>query len=285
MPTDNSALPAFRKPPVNETVLGVQFDPIAGFTSAHLGAFWKWLVAHEAAASENPWTKLTDAPPIEPVFEHFEESQSWLPDELKVRVSRGPPPFRLQIRNDAGDAMIQVQDTRLHYNWISQPGRDYPHYTKVRPAFDHVFDIFRAFLRAEQLGDPKENQWEVTYVNNVPKGTVWKTPSDWARLFVGLPGPWAESPGVQLESVGGAWHFEIAPKRGRLHVDLKHGRLGGEDPKEMLRMTLTARGSVGDPATGGISLADGLDLGRKTIVSTFAALTSTEAHGIWERTQ
>ena len=67
----DSSLPAFRKPPVVETVLGVQFDPIPGFSNAHLGAFWKRLLAHENSGSAGEWRTLTDAPPIEPTFERF----------------------------------------------------------------------------------------------------------------------------------------------------------------------------------------------------------------------
>jgi len=284
MSTAESSLPVFKKPPVVETVLGVQFDPVPGFSNAHLGAFWKWLLAHEESSSAKRWKKLADAPPIELAFERFEESQSWSPSELMVRVAAFPP-ARLQIRNDAMDAMIQVQNTRFHYNWIGQQGQDYSRYARVRPAFDSLYEQFRAFLREEQLGDPKENQWEITYVNNIPKGTVWTAPNDWASLFVGLPGPWVGPPDVELEGAGGSWHFKIAPDRGRLHIDLKHARIDGPAPREVLRLNLTARGPVGDHSAAGTSLSDGLDLGRRVVVTTFTCITSVQAHRFWERIQ
>jgi hypothetical protein len=35
----------YENPPVVKTVLGVQFEPLATFSNAHLGAFWKRLDA------------------------------------------------------------------------------------------------------------------------------------------------------------------------------------------------------------------------------------------------
>ena len=275
----DTKLPTFRKPPVIETVLGVQFEPVAGFTNAHLGAYWKWLLAHAQAPLDTEWSRLTDAPALEPAFERFEEHQSWLAPDFKMRVMTYPP-ARLQVRNASNDAMIQIQNSRLLYNWIGKPGQDYARYDhNVRPMFDSAYTLFRDFLDDEGLEAPTENQWEVTYVNHIPQGTVWQVPADWPRLFVGLPGPWAPSTDVRLEHVGGSWRFEISPKRGRLHIDLKRIVLQGEEPKEALRLTLTARGPIGESGT---PLPEGLDLGRRTIVRTFEDITSAEAHRAWE---
>lgn len=274
-------LPAFRKPPVVETVLGVQFDSIPGFTNAHLGAFWVWLRAQEELTPGFRWTKVIDAPPIEPAFERFEENQQWL-DQVMVRVSSGFSP-RLQIRDDTGQWMVQTQNTRFHLNWIGQPQKEYSRYQTIRPKFDQAYEVFRSFLRAQQFREPTENQWEVTYVNNIPKSSVWENPEDWVKLLNGLPGPWQGARDARLESIGGSWHFEIPPQQGRLHIDIKHVRIGDQEPTEVLRMTLTARGPIGDPAKGGLSLSEGLDLGRRVIVLMFAKITSTEAHKTWER--
>ena len=45
--------------------------------------------------------------------------------------------------------------------------------------FDALFEKFRTFVREMRLGDLRLNQWEVTYVNHLPKGTVWNSPADW----------------------------------------------------------------------------------------------------------
>jgi hypothetical protein len=81
------------------------------------------------------------------------------------------------------------------------------------------------------------------------------------------------------ESLSGAWHFEITPKRGRLHVEIRHGRRTVPDDKEILIMTLTARGSL-SPTDPGYDA--GLNTGHEAIVKSFKALTTEKAHQIWE---
>jgi len=271
-------LPSFRSPPVVETVLGVQFDPLRGFTNAHLGAFWKFLSTNETTRPDC-WNHVNDAPPIEPAYERFDEEQAWAP-ELAVRFAPTVP-SRLQIRDAAGDAMVQVQNGRLHYNWIGS-GSQYRRYNTVRPAFDRLYAALEQFVQQEKLGDVGPNQWEVTYVNHLPRGTVWDDPSDWPKVFTGLPGVWASPSVVRLEGLVASWHFEIPERKGRLHIDLKRARRREEPPEELLRLTLTARGPVAGPGTEGLSLANGLDLGHRVIVLTFRDVTSTEAHRIWE---
>lgn len=272
-------LASFRNPPVVETVLGVQFDPVPGLTNAHLGVFWKHLQA-AAQSEEERWDHPNDAATIESAFERFEDERSWSRPHATLRLTQDPS-CRLQIRNAAGDAMIQVQNGRLHYNWIGQGGQHYRRYAIVRPAFDRIFASFAEFLSRERMDPVRPNQWEVTYVNHIPKGTVWSDPADWPKLFVGLVGTGMRATAVQLESLNGSWHFEIPKQRGRLHVDLKHAKPAEKDSDEVLRLTLTARGPI-DEST---QLSDGLDLGRRVIVLTFRDITSKEAHVFWRLEQ
>lgn len=271
----DSDLPNFRRPPVVETVLGVQFNRIARLSNAHLGVFWKFITS-AWSADAGPWT-VTDAPAIEPAFERFGEQLAWTPEQLTVQLSQETN-TRLQIRDATGSAMIQLQNGRLHYNWIGRrDGEPYPRYATIRPRFHRAYEALCDFLRAEGLDAPQPNQWEITYVNHIPKGTVWNDPRDWAQLLVGLPGCWSEPSAVRLESIGGTWHFEIPPQRGRLHVDVRHAKLLQDPPAEVLRLTLTARGPVAEET----SLGAGLDLGRIAIVSTFRDITSPAAHQYW----
>ncbi|MCC7290571.1 MAG: hypothetical protein IT449_00755 [Phycisphaerales bacterium] len=178
--------------------------------------------------------------------------------------------------------MIQVQNGRLHYNWIRRPGIEYVRYAANRPKFDAVLVAFRAFLSGENLGEPKPNQWEVTYVNHIPKGTVWQSPEDWARLFVGMPQVAPDLGSVNLETMSGAWHYVIPDRRGRLHVDLKHAKLDADPASEILRATLTARGPIGASSAGeSCTLEEGIELGRRIIVLGFKAMFSEEAHTTW----
>jgi hypothetical protein len=92
-------LPDYETPPVVETVLGVQFERLPGFKNGHLGAFWKSLPRGE-------WPTVSDAPPLEPQFERFEPSARWVRG-LHIQLTQDPT-SRLQIKNQAGDRMIQI---------------------------------------------------------------------------------------------------------------------------------------------------------------------------------
>lgn len=264
-------LPWFDRPPVVETVLGVQFEPIPGLSNAHLGKFWSLL--------GDPWPKVQDVSRLEQQFEVFGDERVWTLAGPALTLTSDPS-RRFQIRNQAEDRMIQVQNGRFHYNWLDKPGGSYPRYEKcIKPEFEEHWGRFRAFLKDNGLSPPEVNQWEVTYVNHIKKGTVWDLPSDWSGVFPGILGGTQTNDVAALESLAAQWHFEIPPRRGRLHVQLIHGKGGQHGANELLRVDLTARG----PVEGAIlQLYDGLDLGRKTIVLMFCRMmTSKKALDYW----
>ncbi len=263
---------SFKNPPVIETVLGVQFDPINGLTNAHLGAFWH--------ALGEEWARVDDAPKLDPVYESFGGEQSWAGLGNMLQPANDPA-SRLQIRHSDDNGLIQVQNGRLLYNWLGEGGNDYPRYKNVRPQFDRVWGTFTRFLDEHKLDTPRPNQWEATYVNHIEQGTVWEEPLDWVKILPGLGGPVAKPRTVELESISSEWHFEIAPKRGRLHVRLSNGHRTVPDACELLRLDLTARGPVGT-GNHGLNVDEGLNLAHEVIVQTFVDITSAEAQTYWD---
>jgi uncharacterized protein (TIGR04255 family) len=267
-----STIVDFEKPPVVETILGVQFDELPGMTNGHLGAFWQTLDPSE-------WTAAADAPPLNSQFEQFTDSGRW-GRGLKFQLSQVPA-SRLQVRNRAGNRMIQIQNGRLHFNWIGEAGDPYPRYENIKTGFESAFDAFCRFATLAEIGPLKANQWEVTYINLIPRGTVWNTPADWNyfSLLAAMP----SIPGVvEGESFSGQWHFVIPGERGRLHIEWQHGKKSEEElAEECVRLNLTARGPLTKDADDRAAVLSDLDLGRETIVKTFAALMSAEANDFW----
>lgn len=263
----------FRYPPVVETVLGVQFERLRGLTNAHLGAFWE--------RRKKTWPHANDAPPLDEQFETFGKQAGWN-RAIKLKLTQAPS-SRLQIRNAAGDRMVQLQNCRLDYNWIGQPGEEYPRYRTVRPEFDQVLIKFRELVAEHELGVLVPNQWEVTYVNHMPRGTVWRDPQDWPAIFRSLPGLAVVPEGTDLEGFGAHWHFEIRPQRGRLHVELQHAYVEAPERREVLAMKLTARGPTRKEGDVVAAIDEGLNLGHEVIVTSFEELTSRQAHGYWNR--
>ena len=111
MPDDR--LPSFKNPPVVETVLGVQFRRLEDFSNAHLGAFRQRLGGE--------WPIVRDKPPIPHVFEEFVGEGAWRGIGAPLTLTQDPA-SRLQILNQAQNRMIQIQNGRLHYNWLGEGG-------------------------------------------------------------------------------------------------------------------------------------------------------------------
>jgi uncharacterized protein (TIGR04255 family) len=176
--------------------------------------------------------------------------------------------------------MIQIQDTKFVFNWIKKDA-DYPRYERIRTEFKHHLDEFRKFLDREGLDPIEENQWELTYVNHVPAGDLWNSPTDWPSLLPGLLSSNTKLGPAKLESIRGEWRGEIGKQLGRLHLAIR----GQERPLEaggiekLLVLHMTARG----PMEVGADPCDGLDVGHDAIVSAFLDMTSTEAQEHWGR--
>ena len=268
-----SSTPKFDDPPVVETVTGVQFEILPKLKNAHLGVFWKHM--------GNEWSNINELPPLDFQYEKFEEKGAWHEEEFKLALVKEIN-VRMQIVNDLKNRMVQIQNGRLHYNWLGHEQGEYPEYENILPEYFKILDNFLSFLEEEQLGDFQSNQWEITYVNDIPKGTVWDKPEDWNDLFPKMVMLKARSNLTEIESFVGEWNYEIKPKQGRLHVNLKHGK---REDKEIIVMTLTARGPIQhseDREGQKQRLDEGLKIGHDSIVFAFKELTSDSAHKYWK---
>ena len=185
------------------------------------------------------------------------------------------------IRNPDRSRAQQLQNGRFHYNWARTGEGHYPRYGDFRPEFEQCFDRFCRFVSSESLGEVRPNQWELTYINVIDKGTVWEEPADWRDLFASTIQLPSELHDCGLESFQGEWHYRLQHVLGRLHVQLRHAR-HSETQSEALILTLTARGPAGDGGTAQASLFEGLDRGHEAIVRSFVNLTAQHAHQHWE---
>ena len=269
-------LPDYANPPVVETVLGVQFDRLPKLKNGHLGAFWRSL-------NHTEWPTTADAPPLGSQFEQFTGASRWA-RAIQLQLMQDPS-FRIQIKSADATRMIQLQNSRLHFNWIRAEGGEYPRYDAVRREFQSVLDRFKDFVVDGQLGELRPNQWEVTYVNQIPVGTVWQSPADWG-FFSPLAGLATIEGLIQGESFGGEWHFVIPDQRGRLHINWQHGkamtgRASEPTEAESIRLDLTARGPFQPNEVEPDNVLAGLDVGHEAIVVAFARMMSPDANRYW----
>ncbi len=267
-------LPDYSNPPVVEVILGVQFERLANFRNAHLGAFWKSL-------DRKAWSKVADAPLLAPQFETFQPGVNWSKG-VRVQLTQEPA-CRIQITNSDADRMIQVQNSRLHLNWLGRDGGSYPRFESVKQEFFKVFHDFTEFVTVNELGELRPNQWEITYLNHIPRGSVWEAPAEW-NFFK----PIAVAPKlnelVKEESFSGEWHYVIPQNRGRLHIEWRHAvkpTPESSPDEELIQLTLTGRGPIEMSDTMDDSISTGFGLGHSVIVCTFKNLMSDKANKFW----
>ncbi len=270
MPTEQ--LPTYDRPPVIERVLSAQFEAIQGFGVAQLGAFW---------ASLGPeWPDAYNTGPLPIVMERFGDDVQWEMPQLQLKISEvSEPSLRCMIRNSSRTRLIQIQNGRLILNWTGDSGGEYPRYDILRAEFLTHLDQLTEFLRKHNLPSPIFDQWEVTYLNHVPKMSIWKKASD-LSFFKPLKSLPPDVDGCELEEVSAALAFVIPEMKGRLHVNVRRGKR--PDSTEVVILDFTARGPLlAGEQSATERLLQGIDLGRETIVGSFRDLMSHEANCHW----
>ncbi len=266
-------LPEYASPPVIETVLGVQFNPLRDFQIPHFGLFWSRI--------REQYPSFEIQPPLGRIFEQFGQKNSR--KDVFVRFEEGPPDFRCWFKDQQQTHLIQVQRDRFIVNWRKVTGDEvYPRYGQFRPRFQTEWDQFCEFLETEKIATPQVNQCEITYVNHLEGEKEFKPFGDAKRIYT----LWSELPAEGFlpspEAVRFNIRFLLPDQKGRMHV-FSEPKLRSRDGKEVLQLTLTCRGTPLSSTREDI--LDWFDLGHEWIVRGFTQLTTNEMHQIWGRTR
>lgn len=263
---DNSiqARPSFLNPPVVETLLSVQFEPIDGFRVCHFGLFWDRVSAR--------FPRTEERAPITSPLESFLETSTIEPS-FQFETVDVPPMPRVWFMSNSGSELIQLQSDRFIKNWRAEGDTaPYPRYPALREQFGSDFAIFERFLLDNRLNQPVVRQCEVTYVNHI----VGFEAAEFSKLFpttFTFSGP---HPGP-VEAIAVNSRFIIKDDSGnpcgRLHIAIKSTKRSS-DGVPMIALTLTARGQSGERL-------EFLDIGRDRIVRSFREITTSAMHQQW----
>src|SRR5207247_3706561 len=148
----------WKRPPIIEVVLGIQFAPLPKFNNGHLGWFWREVKAD--------YPNATDAAPIDTVVEGFGDEPEFEFPGIKFGMVRGDS--RLRMTSADGSRMVQVQNGWLVVNWVKAgDASPYPGYPQVLAEFQRVLGAFGKFVAAESLGEVVPNLWEATYIDHI----------------------------------------------------------------------------------------------------------------------
>ena len=262
-----ATLPDFQDPPVDEVVLGIQFDPPHSYTSVYASKIW------DLYRAEFP--KVIEVPRLEPQFEIFGGNAP-----PGINFNFGPPPLRgrLWFLSEDESHLIQFQEDRLFLNWRKRPNglteQPYPRYEQIAAAFRHSVELLNN-LFVETFGNGLQiTQAEAAYINNVPG----KAPSDVGKTFTFLQAGSLNLEGYATTLVE-TLHDQAGKPLARAYYELQS--FIGQDGSNLARFNLTVRGK---PA--GTAIEDSfrfVDFARENIVSKFCEMTTPEAHENWGR--
>ena len=267
------SLPDFEAPPVVETALGVEFVPLARWSIPHYGLLWEKI--------RGDYPNFAIQPPLGSQVEKFGSEARVVPPSFQV-VPVSAPEVRCWFTEPSQSRLLQVQPDRFIHNWRKPKveGARYPHYEKIRPIFEREWGRFGEFLRGESLGEPEVVQCEVTYVNHLDRGVGWESFGDLGnvvRFWTDASTQFLPRAEAMILNVS----YVIPSNKGRLHVALQPA-FRPDDAKEVLQLTLTARGRPVSSRTQDV--LDWLDLGHEWVVRGFADFTTDAMHRLWRRT-
>ncbi|HEU4388737.1 MAG TPA: TIGR04255 family protein, partial [Blastocatellia bacterium] len=264
-------MPKFELPPVIETVLGVEFEALERFGIAHFGLFWSRV--------RSVFPRCAIQPPLVSSIETFD--QPITRPQLRLELA-DQPEVRCWFHHTDGQRLIQVQRDRFIHNWQKTGDSVYPSYERIKPGFETNWNLFRAFLQDETLGEPRVLQCEVTYINRIEMPSGQASPLDLPKIFPLWSGEFSDSflPAPERAQLGAS--FLMPNNQGRLHVNVQPA-VRISDLKEVLQLTLTARGAPSSSDTA--SVLQWFDLGHEWVVKGFVSFTSSEMHKAWGRVQ
>ena len=267
-------LPNFNKPPVTEVALSVQFDTITGFSNVHAGLLWAEFRSEYPVASEKP--------PLAPQFETFGGGGVAPQAPFRFATYSQPPAARFWFEEASGAHLMQIQNDRIVHNWRKRDANEYPRYEPIADRFEDEIRRFQEFLRREGLGELQSNQCEVTYINTIELPDR-SNPHDQLQRITLLCGQ-PKMPDQLHSEIMSAQARYILEKDGqpfgRVYVNFSPV-IRGSDLAPAVQLDITARGRpAAQSADAALNL---LDSERKIVVRTFAAVTNSEMHRLWER--
>ena len=268
-------LPSFGSPPLNELVLGIQFDTL-GFKGFHAG---------ELATRFPGYSEISEQPFILPAFELFGT-------EGNAQAFPFPPFFqsaqRYWFRTPSTSDLVQVQPDRLLRNWTRRNDSDvYPRYETIRAKFEQDIQIFSDFIKEKSLGAVLINQCETSYINLIEVPMDSKSEFNLSKIFKFWSTDYKPDQSMTIEDANVSYRTvcrdEHGKPVGRLHFSIDPVIKADASRKPFVQLNLTFRGKPKEPTAE--SALELIDIGRTLIVKSFASATREDMHKLWTREQ
>jgi uncharacterized protein (TIGR04255 family) len=262
----------YKKPPVREVVLGVQFPRLKGFMAYQLGAL------RDAFAEEYPGVE--ERPPLDPSFEVFGVNPARHGLQLSQLTDFVP---RVWFKSADDAFLVQFQPDRLVCNWRrikSEP--EYPRYEALRRRFESAYKKVSSVLESRALPAIAPNQCEITYLNHLQVSDAddwWAQPGK----AIGLLGDFQSTAGEKPEDARFQIRYVLNNKESNPNARLiiSGEPLVSPQGQKVLGLNLSVKGHPVEAELA--SVMTFFDTGHACIVQKFDAIATPYAQKLWER--
>jgi uncharacterized protein (TIGR04255 family) len=261
--------PHFRRPPIVEQAITLNFERIRDFDIVDPGLFYNEVREQFPVAETGARFQMS----VE-LFEGRETHSS-------LSVTPGLVLPRAIFRNLDSGELIQVQDDCFVFNWV-RPSTDaqYPRFERTSSRLWELFDRWVAFIRSRHGSDVILRQCEMTNVNVIPVSDFGRDFDDMGRAFIVDPFAWTVE-GLVAETYVRRRVHRIVDERGeplgRLHSVITPAF--SEANEKTFHLELTARSAPG------ISTYDDakafIDRAHTMINGAFLASITPEMRALW----
>lgn len=159
----------FSNPPLNEVVLDVSFSDS------------KWGVEHFGLYFEEHVPKFVGTK-----IQHPLPPAGLQPTGLALVTEAELP--RVWYEFEEKPFLVQIQKDRFILNWrkVTNLNNVYPLFKEFYGRFETEWNNFSSFCSAQDVGNPKVNRIELTYINHLVKGQHWNTLAELSQHFRSL---------------------------------------------------------------------------------------------------
>jgi uncharacterized protein (TIGR04255 family) len=261
-PITEHHLDEYQAPPVRELAMAIQFDPLQGWNSRHIGQFWM------EVAEQYPTTE--DHPPIFSISERGP----------RLEILQIPPLRRTFLISRDQNYVIQSQESRFLFNWRRIKETDvYPRFGAIARQFLDAWGRFSNFVTREKVGNIRPSRYELTYVNHIEQGDrpLADTVESYVKLF-----NWSNlhtevlTPPTGISTV---WTFSLPGQLGFGQANLSQGVKS--DGRAILMLVMSCTGD----SSPKYSLNDWFAETHEWLAQAFAELTTERAQKEWGRKQ
>jgi uncharacterized protein (TIGR04255 family) len=158
---------------------------------------------------------------------------------------------------------------------------EYPRYDTVIRLFEQRLETFEAFLAEHGIGKIDPRQYELTYINHVPKGDGWSTLGHAGKVFRDFVRDGGGRFLPEPESINWKSTFNLPDTTGRLHATIRDA-IKADERTPILQLEMTARGIPSSTARD--AMRTWFDMAHEWIVRGFADLTAeTVRRDVWRQ--